>query len=342
MIRNTPMKGPLPILHVLIALVLLFSPGAAEDPKLYRIGVLFWHDSPNDREAWTGIQDGFRLAGLRASFDEAWVEEDTERADERITAWEAAGYDLVYAMGTKAALRAREATRRIPVVFTAVTNPVGTNVVPSWDGSGTNLCGNSNWIGAADVLRAFRTCVPSLARLGVVYTVRNPVPVEEIADAKRHFRREPSQEIKLIEEWVEDSDALDAGDTSELDGAVRSVLDRGAQALWVPIDDRIYKRLDRIAEQTVPRGIPIVSSQASTVRTHAVVAVAVDYRALGRNSVVLAEKVLRRGADPGTLPIGRMNAYRVLVNLDAARRTGFEVPLTILATADGILEEEPR
>ena len=113
-----------------------------------------------------------------------------------------------------------------------------------------------------------------------------------------------------------------------------------AQALWVPIDHHVYRHLDRIARITMPRGIPIVSSQASTVETHAVVAVAVDYRALGTSSVVLTDRVLRGEKEPGELPVGRMRSYRVLVNLDAARRTGFEVPLTLLATADRITDRE--
>ena len=53
-------------------------------------------------------------------------------------------------------------------------------------------------------------------------------------------------------------------------------------------------------------------------------------------------KVLREGASPATLPVGRMRAYRVLLNLAEARRIGFEIPLPFLATADEIYDEEAR
>ena len=124
----------------------------------------------------------------------------------------------------------------------------------------------------------------------------------------------------------------------DLEEAVRKVLERGAQAVWIPIDFDVYRNIDRVAAITAPRGIPLVTSQASAVKNGAVVGVAVDYHALGERSVILAEQVLRGGAAPGTLPVGRMHSYRVIVNLEAARRAKFEIPLTLLATADEILD----
>ena len=61
--------------------------------------------------------------------------------------------------------------------------------------------------------------------------------------------------------------------------------------------------------------------------------VAADFRAVGRSSVVLARDALA-GKDPGAMPLTSPRSYRVIVNLEAARRSGFEVPLALLAAAD--------
>lgn len=318
------------ILPLLLALLLLTaSPTAASAPEPARIGVLFWHSSPNDEVAFLGVKSGFALAGISVEFERVDAGEDADKARRALGDWRDREFDLVYAMGTSAALRARETLTKLPVVFTAVTNPVGSGVVPSWNGSGSNLCGNSNWIPTPEVLTVFRKAVPDLARLGVVLTRDNPVSIEEVAEAKRYFKERPEKRLALFEEYIRGPD--------DLEEAVRKLLARGSQAIWIPIDYDVYRNIDRVEAITIPLGIPIVTSQASAVEDGAVAGVAVDYHALGERSVILAEQVLRRGVDPGTLPVGRMHSFRVIVNLLAARKAKIEVPLALLATADEIL-----
>ncbi len=318
----------LPLLPLALMALIPTVRVSAREP--FRIGVLFWHESPNDERAFLGVQSGFALAGLKTKIERFDAAEDAEKARSALRDWRDRSFDLVYAMGTSATIRARETLTKLPVVFTAVTNPVGSGVVPSWDGSESNLCGNSNWISTPKVLKVFRSAVPDLARLGVILNRDNPVSIEEVAEAKRYFQKNPEKRLALYEEYLRGPEGLEA--------AVRKVLERGAQAVWIPIDYDVYRNIDRVAAITAPVGIPLVTSQASAVKNGAVVGVAVDYHALGERSVILAEKVLRGGVAPGTLPVGRMHSFRVIVNLKAARRAKFEIPLTLLATADEILD----
>jgi putative ABC transport system substrate-binding protein len=320
----------IPLLLLLALLPWSAGPAGAAEKKTFRVGVLFWHESPNDELAFKGVQSGFALARLQVATEIIYARADADRARSALRRWRDQGYDLVYAMGTSASLVARAVLTELPVVFTAVTNPVGSGVVPNWEGSGTNLCGNSNWIDTSAVLTVFRNAVPDLARLGVVLNRDNPVSIEEVAEAKRYFRDHPRKRLALFEEYLRGPE--------DLEQAVTKLLERGAQAVWVPIDFDVYRNIDKVTALTAPRGIPVVTSQASAVKTGAVVGVAVDYHTLGERSVILAEQVLCRGADPGKLPVGRLSSYRVLVNLGAARRAKFELPLALLATADEILD----
>lgn len=331
------MRGPRFLLAALLLALAAAPAPAADEASTFRVGVLFWHDSENDQRAYEGVRDGFRIAGMGFAPEVVNVREDVERGREVLRRWEAEGYDLVYAMGTESALLAKEATKTIPVVFTAVTNPVASVVVDSWDGSGTNLCGNSNWIAPGDLFRVFQETVPGLSRLGIVLGRNNKVSMEELGAAKRYFDRHDELAIRLLEEGV--------SGPGEIEAAVHKVLERGAQALWIPIDIDVVRNLDRIAAITMPLGIPLLASQGSAVETDAIVSVAVDYRALGRSSVVYAKEVLvadedGKRASPGELPIGRMRSYDVAVNLGAARRTGYEIPLTLLAVVDEIRDPD--
>ena len=101
------MKGSLrfPLLLVCLAVLSLGRATGREAPL--RIGVLFWHDSPNDTAALSGVKEGFRLAGMNAEFDVVDAGEDRPKADAALAGWERRKFDLVYAMGTSAALRAK-------------------------------------------------------------------------------------------------------------------------------------------------------------------------------------------------------------------------------------------
>jgi putative ABC transport system substrate-binding protein len=323
-------------LFILLLPIVAAGPlGAQEERHGFVVRVLFWDESPNDKLAFQGVKEGFALAGIRWNYTFEMVNGDREKADAFLRAWEAEGVDLVYAMGTQAALRAKAVLESTRVVFTAVTDPIRSGVVEDVHGSGRNLCGNTNRIDIEDKLAVFRRAVPGLVRLGVLHDPANPVSAAEIAEAEEFFRLRSDQRIALFERPVTTAEALAP--------AARSLIEEDrVQAIWIPIDRLVYREshLGMVAEVAAPAGVPLVSSQHSAVKTHAVVAVAVDYRLLGMKSVVLAERVLRDEVDPGTLPIEGMRSFRVLVNLAAARRCGFEPPLTLLATADEILPEE--
>ena len=271
-----------------------------------RVGVLFWHDSPNDREAFAGVRDGFALAGMDPIFEVVEARGDDAAARGALRDFEARRLDLVYAMGTGAALRAKDEVRTRPVVFTAVTDPVGSSVVASAGGSGRNLCGNASGVDPAEALLVFRRAVPGLAVLGVVHDPANPVSRGEVEVVRRA--------------------------AAGLDPACAAVL-REAGALWIPIDIEVYSRADQAAEAAAAARKPVLATASAASRRAAAVCITADFRAVGRSSVVLAARVLR-GEDPARIPLARPRSHRVILNLEAAARTGFVLPLPLIAAAD--------
>ena len=214
------------------------------------------------------------------------------------------------------------------VVFTAVTDPVGSGVVASAAGSGGNLCGTASGIDPADVLAVFRRAVPTLATLAVVFDPANPVSRGEVESLRRAGEAmRPPVRLEVREVAVE---ALRAP------GAVRdasAAVLKGADALWIPIDIEVYSRADQSAEAAAAAGRPIRSTAPAAARSAAAVCVTVDFPALGRSSVVLAVRALR-GEDPGRMPVSRPRSFRVILNLEAAARSRFSPPLAVLAAAD--------
>ncbi len=300
----------------------------ASAPERPRVGVLFWHDSPNDREAFEGVRDGFSLAHMDPIFEVVEARGDDGAARTALHDFESRGMDLVYAMGTGSALRAGAVVKKTPVVFTAVTDPVGSGVLASADGSSSNLCGSSSGVDPAAALDVFRTALPRLAVLAVVFDPANPVSRREV-EVMRKAGEALRPPVRLsARETPAEALRVPGG----VNAACAEAL-RGADALWVPIDIEVYSRADQAVEAASAARRPIFATAAAAARTAACVCLTADFRAVGRSSVVLAVRALR-GEDPGRMPVARPRSARVILNLEAAGRTGFEIPLALLAGAD--------
>ena len=317
----------------LVSLWLCAAP-PGQEPARPRLGVFFWHDSPNDLTALTGIRAGLARAGVDAIWIERHADSDHERATAMLAELRTAGCELVFALGTQATLLAKDALREVPVVFAAVSDAVASNVVPDWSGSGGNLCGASNWIGAPAVLDTFRLAVPGLRRLGVVRSrTSGIVSGAETATMRAHLAAEPDLGVTLVESVAHDGD--------DVERAVASLVARRVDAIWVPIDLTVYSDFDAVRRGVGGSRLPLLTTAAAGVGNGAHVGCVGDYELHGRRTAAIALRVLA-GADPGRLPVDRMHGTQVKVDLTAARRDGIELPLSVLAVADELLVEAPR
>lgn len=326
------MRGPFLPGGVALACLLTLGGLGAQEPTPWHVGVFLWHRSPNDLKALDGIRTALTISGRPHRLTVVEADSDQVRAKAVLGELRASKVDLIVAMGTQAALICKDLETTTPVVFTAVTNPVDSGVVPDWAGSGSNLAGNSNWIDPQTLLDVFAMAVPGLEQLGVLRSETTGVVSAAEVSAMRELLDAPgAPAIALREEWVRG--------VADFDVAVDRLAGAGVQAIWIPIDFLIYENIERVAAAAARHEIPLVSSSLRGVTEAAVAGLVVDYEMLGERAVLLALDILEKRSAPGDLPIGRMVGYEVVVNLRAARRLGYEVPLPLLAVADLILDD---
>jgi putative ABC transport system substrate-binding protein len=309
-----------------------------ETPTPKRLTAFFWHDSPNDVAALEGIRAALAAAQLPHELSVLQADSDQRRGIELLASVGPANCDLLFAMGTQAALLAREHLRGVPIVYTAVTNPVVSCVVPSWEGSGTRIAGSSIWISPATILHVFRAAVPRLTRLGMLRSRSSGVvSAAELAAMRAHLGKQEMPPIEILERVVDDAGGITA--------AARELIAAGVQAIWVPIDFTIYTNMPAVRAAVAGTGVPILSSSLQGAREGAAAGVVVDYRLLGQRAAAIALDVLR-GKRIGEIPADTMESYQVVVGVGAAREARYELPLSLLVIADELIDPgvpaEPR
>ncbi len=311
---------------ILTAIFMILIISTATGARKYRIGVFFGYESPNNTTAFEGIKDGFNQAGIDYEFDIQRAYSDDAEADRIVKNWIKQKPDLIYSLGTGSTKTLMKTIKDTPIVFTAVTNPVQSGITPSWETSGRNIAGNSNWIPTEEVLRDFRKVVPTLKTLGVTYDPDNPVSSMEVKQAQKIIKY---LQLKLI--------PVEIKSVNELTAAMKSLVAQKVDAIWICIDKLTYKNMDKVKAITYPAKIPLLASSHRGVKDGAIAGMVVNYRELGRVSVAIALNILINNVEPKDISVWTMKTHKNIVNLKASREIDYVIPDSVITGADQVL-----
>jgi putative tryptophan/tyrosine transport system substrate-binding protein len=235
--------------------------------------------------------------------------------------------DVIVTWATPSTLAAKQATAVIPIVFAAVSDPVGTGLVASLARPGGNVTGLSNQISdtGGKKLELLREVFPGLRRLAIMANVSNPAVVLEMGEvqaAARTFGLEVATlEVRRVEDIASAFDAL-----------------RGrADALYVCSDPLMNTHRVRINTLALGVRLPTMHGLREYVEAGGLMSYGPNVPDLFRRAADYVDKILR-GAKPADLPVEQPTKFDFVLNLTTAKALGFELPPTLLARADEVIE----
>ena len=216
----------------------------------------------------------------------------------------------------------------IPVIFSAVTDPVSAGLVTSLDKGEKNVTGISDMTPVKEQIK-FLTQIKDIKKLGHVYTSSetNAVRLAEIA-------RESCKElgIEFIETTVTNS--------AEVKQAVQSIIGR-IDGLYISTDNTVVSALGAVTEVAMQNNIPIMSADPSSAETFDILAAwGFDYYKMGRATGKMIAEILN-GKKPENMATRFMtdpSDVDLLINLDVAKKLGLSFPKKIINTANKIVE----
>ncbi len=308
-----------------LALVL---PAASQEMK--RIGVIL---QGGPYYAYLdGLREGLGKLGVHEGRQVALVVRD---AGGDLTAAEAAarslerdGVDLIVAFAASVARAAKRGTAQVPIVFAVGTDPVGHGLVESVANPGGRVTGIHNIVTdlTAKRLELLHELVPGLRRVVTFYDPSNASarPAVDIArDAARQLA------IELIERQVTS--------VEQIHDSLRALHRADADAFFFVSDAMVISQAVPIIERANALGIPTMATYTDLLGSGALVAYGVSFRDQGRRVAAYVVRILG-GTRPGDLPVEGINVPSLAINRGAARTLGIDIPETILARADEVIE----
>ena len=310
------------------------SAHAQQRGRTPRIGVL-WHagNAEEEGEYFTTLIQGFRdfgyVEGRTVAFEHRFANEEYDRfqslADELVSL----NIDVLVAVTRLAAAAARNATRSLPIVFMAVPDPVGNKFADSLARPGHNMTGLATL--QLDItgkrLELLKDAIPGLSRVAVLSNPR---------DALFHRR--------TIENLARESAALnltirpfEARTPREISEVFPQIARDNVQAVFISNDPMLFNERRRIAALGLEDKLPIQTTVRLGVLVGAFMCYGHDVLSAFRRVGYYANRILK-GDKPSDLPIEQIDKFELLFNLTTAKALGINIPYTLIARADGVIE----
>jgi len=235
--------------------------------------------------------------------------------------------DLIVAACTPEAKAAQKATSTIPVVVAATGDPVKSGLVASWARPGGNITGvSASWLElSAKRMQVLNEVAPKAKRAGVLWNpIRgdNAIEVEVMQDAARQLG------IELQSHQVRDRD--------EIDVTLDAMSKNGTQALTQAGDPVMYIYARHLVDFAAERRIPAVYDNRFFVDEGGLMSYGPNLPELHRRAADYVDKILK-GAKPADLPFQQPSKFELVVNLNAAKALGIEIPKSLLLRADDVI-----
>jgi len=303
---------------------------AQQAGRTYRIGFLGGADPVGyaaQLEALRlGLQDHGYVVGKNVEIEYRWAEGRYEALPALAAELVARKVDIIITQGTPAAVVAKQATSTVPIVMAVVGNPIESGIVTSLARPGGNITGSSVFTAELNGkrLELMQTLRPGLARAGALVHPDNAAMAEVLRTTE-----ETARALNITLQRVEVR-ALE-----ELDAAL-AVAKSQVEALIVVDEGLFVANAGRIAQLAIKNGLPSIGFRGYC-EAGGLAGYGVDFPHIWRRSMAFVDKILK-GVNPADLPIEQATRFELMINLKTARALGLEVPPTLIARADEVIE----
>jgi putative ABC transport system substrate-binding protein len=297
------------------------------------VGYLNLAGSPeSDASRLTGLRRGLNqtgyVEGRNLLIEYRWGGNQADRLPELAADLVRLQVSVIVAVGVPPALAAKAATTGIPIVFSVGADPVRFGLVASLNRPGGNLTGVNQFTGelGAKGLALLHELVPHAATICFLENPNNPISELTTRDV---LAAAPVVGLKV--------QLLKASSDREIDAAFASLIQAGTGALLVSNDFLFNSRIEQVTALAARYAIPTMYSYREFVVAGGLISYGSSLIEQYRQAGLYTGRILK-GEKPADLPVIQATKIQLIINLKTAKTLGLEVPATLLALADEVIE----
>jgi putative tryptophan/tyrosine transport system substrate-binding protein len=289
--------------------------------------------TPSARGPWTApflrrLRELGWIEGRNLAIEYRWGEERNDSFAEIAAEFVRLKVDVIVTYSAAPVLAAKQATSVIPIVFAAAPDPLGSGLIASLARPGGNVTGLSTQSTdlAGKRLEFLREVVPAVRRLVIMANIGNPGSVQEMGEVQAASRVLNIEFINLEIRRAED-----------IAPAFETLKGSRADALYVCAEPLVNANRTRINSLAQGARLPTIYGFREYVEAGGLLSYGANVPDLFRRAADYVDKILR-GAKPGDLPVEQPTKFEFVINLRTAKALGIEVPTTLLARSDEVIE----
>lgn len=320
------LKSWAPVSAVALAIASLTGTAVAQEKSVAVTAIV---EHPALDAVRDGVQAALKEAGYESGKNLKWqyqsAQGNTGTAAQIARKFVGDKPDAIVAIATPSAQAVVAATKTVPVVFSAVTDPVAAKLVPSWEASGTNVTGVSDLLALDKQMDLVKQVVPDAKRVGMVY---NPGEANSVVVVKELQKLLPTMGMTLVE--------AAAPRSVDVSSAARSLVGK-VDVIYTSTDNNVVSAYEALVKVGQDAKIPLVASDTDSVKRGAVAAYGINYRDLGEQTGRVVARILK-GEAPGSIKPEVSTKLELFVNPAAAQKQGIELSEALIKSAAEVVK----
>ena len=315
--------------HLLLACVATLAlslPAQAEDVTVAVTAIV---EHPALDAARDGVKEALAAAGYKEGENLKFIYESAQGnpATAAQIARQFAGEEpnVIVPISTPSAQAVVSTTRDIPVVFTAVSDPLGAQLVKDMDKPGSNVTGLSDMSPVAEHLALIKEILPNAKTIGFLYNSGEANSVSLLAVLKAEAEKAG---LTVVESAATKS--------AEVQGAARALVGR-ADAIYIPTDNTIISALEGAVAVAEEAKLPLFTADTDSVSRGAIAALGFNYHDVGKQTGEIVVRILK-GENPGDIAVKVAAGTDLVVNKSAATKMGVTLPEAVVGRATRVIE----
>ena len=297
------------------------SANAKSDGTVYKVGIVKYVDDASLNQIESAIKAELDAKGeeLGVTFDygdySANGQADSSVLNQIAADLVADQVDVIIPIATPAAMIMQSATEdnQIPVVFSAISDPVGAGLVVSLDAPGANITGTSDALDTDAIMNLIVTANPDAKKIGLLYDKGQDSSNAAIAAAKEYC---DANGLTYVEKT--------GTTTAELSAAADALVAEGVDAVFTPSDNTVMTAELAIFEKFTDAGIPHYAGADSFALNGAFVGYGVNYENLGTATADMAVDILVNGKNPAEMAVQTLADGIITINTETAEKVGID------------------